>query len=192
MHALSSSFVLGYHGCDRDVAENLLAGDEFLASQNEYDWLGPGIYFWEVNPKRGLDWANELKAAKRGGVKSPACVGAVIELGLCLDLTTLAGIDLVRKAHSSLAEIHESAQAEMPVNSKDLLRRNLDCAVIRTVHGVRKDAGDPPLDSVRGIFVEGKPLYENAGFYEKTHIQICVCNPERIKAVFRVPQRFLD
>lgn len=144
-----------------------------------------------MNPKRGLDWAKELKAARRGAVRTPACVGAIIELGLCLDLMTLAGIDLVRKAHSSLVEIYASAKAKMPINSTDLLRRNLDCAVIRTVHSVQEDAGDLPLDSVRGIFVEGKPLYENAGFYEKTHIQICVCNPDRIKAVFRVPQLYL-
>jgi hypothetical protein len=42
MHRLSSCFVLGYHGCDRDVGERLLAGEAFQPSDNDYDWLGPG------------------------------------------------------------------------------------------------------------------------------------------------------
>jgi hypothetical protein len=51
LHKLSSSFVLGYHGCDRAVAEKLIAGAPFITSENDYDWLGSGIYFWEANPR---------------------------------------------------------------------------------------------------------------------------------------------
>lgn len=52
------AFALGYHGCDRDVAETLLSEDpKFKHSTNDYDWLGSGIYFWENNPKRAMDWA---------------------------------------------------------------------------------------------------------------------------------------
>lgn len=60
MHTLSSTFVLGYHGCDRTVGEKLLSGEDFKKSENSYDWLGAGIYFWENNPKRGLDFAREM------------------------------------------------------------------------------------------------------------------------------------
>jgi hypothetical protein len=49
MHELSSSFVLGYHGCDKKVGERVLAGERLKPSENEYDWLGHGIYFWEAN-----------------------------------------------------------------------------------------------------------------------------------------------
>jgi hypothetical protein len=34
-------------------------------------------------------------------------------------------------------------------------------------------------------FIEGLPLYENAGFHEQTHIQICVRKPEQIIGYFR-------
>jgi hypothetical protein len=37
------------------------------------------------------------------------------------------------------------------------------------------------------VFIEGAPIYEGSGFFEKTHIQIAVCNPDCIKGVFRVP-----
>jgi hypothetical protein len=48
-----------------------------------------------------------------------------------------------------------------------------------------------PFDSIRGVFIEGDRLYENSGFYRKTHIQICVCNPLSIKGVFRLPREQL-
>lgn len=39
--------VIAYHGCDVETAERLLSGEPFKPSQNDYDWLGEGIYFWE-------------------------------------------------------------------------------------------------------------------------------------------------
>lgn len=192
MHRLSSSFVLGYHGCDRQVAEKILSGVDFNPSQNDYDWLGSGIYFWEANPVRGLEFAQELKGLSRGPkIAEPAVVGAVIDLGLCLDLTTAAGVQHVRSAHRRLVEITDKAGFLLPTNSNDLLRRNLDCAVIRLLHGVREEAGEPAIDTVRGVFLEGAPIYDGSGFYAKTHIQISVRNPHCIKGVFRVPKHQL-
>lgn len=193
MHALTSSFVLAYHGCDAEDAEKLVAGQDFKPSQNEYDWLGPGIYFWEANPKRGLEFARELMRNPRGHspIRKPAVIGAIVELGMCLDLTTTAGIQQVQSAYEHLHEITTAAGLDLPTNSKDLLRRNLDCAVIRTLHDVREEAALTPVDTVKGVFVEGSPIYPNAGIASKTHIQICVCNHDKIKGVFRVPKRFL-
>jgi hypothetical protein len=35
-----------FHGCDKDVAEAVLSGQATLQpSENDYDWLGNGIYF---------------------------------------------------------------------------------------------------------------------------------------------------
>lgn len=47
MHELSSSFILAYRGCDRSVAERLLDNKPFKISENQYDWLGSGVYFWD-------------------------------------------------------------------------------------------------------------------------------------------------
>ena len=39
------SLIVGYHGCDRSLVENVVAGrDELKLSQNAWDWLGHGIY----------------------------------------------------------------------------------------------------------------------------------------------------
>jgi hypothetical protein len=55
--------VVGYHGCTRTFADALLLGKIPIAqwnkSENAYDWLGEGIYFWEHSPGRALRWATE-------------------------------------------------------------------------------------------------------------------------------------
>ncbi|HEV9036455.1 MAG TPA: hypothetical protein VGQ51_07545 [Puia sp.] len=48
--------------------------------------------------------------------------------------------------------------------------------------------GEPPFDSVRGVFVEGRELYPGAGFQDKNHIQICIRNPNCIRSFF-LPRR---
>ncbi|MBY0561729.1 MAG: hypothetical protein K2Q04_17970 [Hyphomicrobium sp.] len=183
MHRLSASFVLGYHGCDKDTAEALLAGEAFKPSDNLYDWLGPGIYFWQSNPDRALAFANEKKRRAKGSWDE-AVVGAVIDMGLCLDLTTAAGAAELRSAHGALTQILQQSEGEYPVNEPG--RPKLDCAVIRSLHDIRKNSDQPSIDTVLGIFFEGQPIYPNSYFYEKTHVQICVCNPSQIKGVFRV------
>jgi len=194
VHRLSANFVLGYHGCDRDVAEKLIGGDDFSASKNTYDWLGPGVYFWEANPRRALQFAKELQKLERQTapkIKTPAVVGAIVELGLCLDLTTTSGISQIRTAYQKLREIAEVAERPLPMNRLDQRLRDLDCAVIQFLHETRKREKEPSIDTLKGVFVEGEPIYPTSGIREKTHIQICVCNPECIKGVFRVPRRML-
>ena len=187
MHRLTSAFILGYHGCDKEVGARLLAGVAFQPSDNDYDWLGPGIYFWESNPLRGLEFATEASKRKRSGIEKPFVIGAVIELGLCLDLTTSNGLDWLRIAHASLVDVTRAAKLNLPSNSKDKLRRNLDCAVIRRLHKILEVQNLPPIDTLKGVFTEGEPAYPGSGFAEKTHIQIAVRNPTCIKGVFRVP-----
>ena len=191
MDRLSFSFVLGYHGCDRKVGGNMLAGNDFTASKNDYDWLGSGIYFWEANPARGVEFAHESMARKGSKITDPFVIGAVIDLGRCLDLTTSSGIAMVCRGYESLQTARSQTRSSMPVNTKDKQRRKLDCAVIERVHAILDEAGEPAFDSVRGVFVEGEPAYDGAGYATKTHIQIAVRNPDCIKGVFRVPSRHL-
>lgn len=192
MHRLAFSFVLGYHGCDRAEAEKRLEGVPFKASTNVYDWLGTGIYFWEANPRRGLEFAEEAAGRRGSKIKTPYVIGAILDLGLCLDLTTSVGVATVKRGYVSLRRSLSESGGQIPENSTDLLRRNLDCAVINRVHEIQKDSGLPGFDSVRGVFTEGARAYPGAGIYEKTHIQIAIRNPECIKGVFRVPDPHLN
>lgn len=190
MHRLSSSFILAYHGCKRSTGEKLLAGESFVPSENDYDWLGSGIYFWESNPGRALGWAKQLKHRNKWTASDePYVVGAVIHLGYCLDLLTEGGLTAVKATCDIFRQDMERDGGRMPVNSggEDLLARRLDCAVVNYLHRIQAQVKPAdPIETVRGVFIEGAPLYGNSGFREKTHIQICVRDPRVIKGVFRV------
>jgi hypothetical protein len=199
LHKLSSSFVLGYHGCDRSVAEELLSGTPFVLSENEWDWLGHGIYFWEANPLRGLEFAKLLqrwrsKTGRGPEITDPYVVGAVVDLGFCLDLLSSTGTQAVASAYHDFLQYCTKAGVEPPrnVGGPDALFRVLDCAVINHLHSVRKATDLDPFDTVRGAFMEGGTLYPGSGFYQKTHMQICVRNVACIKGVFRVPTKELE
>jgi hypothetical protein len=181
-----SNFVLGYHGCSVETARKLLGGSAFLPAENSYDWLGHGIYSWESDAVRAFQWASQHNS----GVHEPSLVGAVVDLGNCLDLTTQSGVQAVRAAYQSLSEIHERAGEPMPRNGGQKKgQRDLDCAVINHLHRARKKiTPDTPYQSVRALFVEGEMLYENAGFYDRTHVQLCVIDPNQILGIFRVPE----
>lgn len=189
MHSLSTTFVLGYHGCSKTVAEQLLGGSEFLLSENAYDWLGTGVYFWESNPRRGLEFFRETQARKGRDPDEAALVGAVIDLGFCLDLSSSRGVNATANAYGELKEIFRSSGKALPNNKvgRDKLLRELDCAVINYLHVSRRKTGLPPFDSVRGLFQEGGTAYPNSGFKARTHVQIAVCNPRKIRGIFRVP-----
>uniref|UniRef100_A0A7V5CTU5 Uncharacterized protein n=1 Tax=Acidobacterium capsulatum TaxID=33075 RepID=A0A7V5CTU5_9BACT len=192
MHKLSASFVLAYHGCDRSVGEKLLNGEPFRLSRNEYDWLGEGIYFWEANPMRGLEFAREVAVRDPGRLKDPFVVGAILDLGFCLDLTTSAGLQMVRESFEQLTHLYKTAGEPMPKNRPDKFLHPLDCAVINNLHRIRAAAKQPAVDSVKGIFQESPELYPGSSFMQKNHIQIAIRNRDCIKGVFRVPEHHLD
>jgi hypothetical protein len=198
LHRLSGTFVLAYHGCDRSVAESLIANTPFNLSTNDYDWLGAGAYFWEANPLRGLEFAHVLQRYRASKpelaqIKDPFVIGAVIDLGFCLDLTTSTGIQAVSSMHAEFLEVCRTANIPVPRNEGggDLLFRKLDCAVINHLHEVREKAGLAAFDTVRGVFIEGERIYPESGFFQKTHIQISVRNLDCIKGVFHVPKAHL-
>lgn len=150
------------------------------------------MYFWEFDPERAHAYAKALavKRAKGPEINVPGVLGAVIDLGNCLDLMDYRNLTMVKHAYDSLLAGAEGDHEILPKNKRDLrsgdvLLRDLDCAVIELLHEIWvHDLEQPPFDSVRGVFWEGNELYPNAGFREKDHIQICVRNPNCIKGFF--------
>lgn len=186
------SMVLGFHGCDESVGEDVLSGKlpHLATSVNKYDWLGEGIYFWENDPLRAIEWAVAAKDNPRlskGKIKKPFVVGAVIELGHCLNLTSRVSIEEVKVAHQILVKAFEKAGAELPKNTGNGFFRSLDRAVIEALHESRKTAEKalPSYDTVRAAFSEGGPAFPGSGFDDRSHIQIAVREKARIKGYFR-------
>jgi hypothetical protein len=173
--------VLGYHGCDAAVAEALLGGAPFRVSRNPYDWLGYGAYFWENDPERGLEWARIMQG--RGEpITTPAVVGAVIDPGWCLDLTTQASLDVIRTAFDTLAALALADGRPLIANSSPM-KRERDCAVFNYLHA---SMPEPKFQTVRGVLTEGGPLFDGAHILSRTHVQLAVRDLSCIKGVFRV------
>lgn len=196
MGRLATSFVLGYHGCDLETAAKVVRGQARLEpSDKPYDWLGPGIYFWESDPQRAWEWAEQRC---KGTGNGPAVIGAAIDPGNCLDLLSRADQEVIKGAYASLNALYTAASLPLPENEpsrrgKDEFRRlrKLDCAVFKHLHDIASDPaydGIDPFDTVRGMFTEGEELYPGGGFYDQSHIQIAVRNIECIKGVFLPPE----
>lgn len=178
------SFVLGFHGTQSLVVRQVVTQEvrHLDASRQPYDWLGHGVYFWENDPLRAQEWAQDRF------MPNADVLGGILDLGYCLDLTTRMGCDEVALAYQALLDFQNRAGHAMPTNSigQDLLRRELDCKVIMYLHRLRHESGHRPYDSVRAAFIESEPLYEGAGFRKKNHIQICIRTPENcIKGYFK-------
>lgn len=178
--------ITGFHSCDRELGLRLLFGsDQLRPSDNPWDWLGPGVYFWEQNPYRALEYAVEGARRKQkfsGKIKTPFVIGAIIELGRCLNLVEPNSINIVKEAHSNLLETMKDGGEKIPVNNG--ANRRLDCAVIKYVHESNKKTNTTPYDTIRSPFQEGGPIYDGANFTDRLHIEICVLNTDLIKGYF--------
>lgn len=183
---VSRSLVLAYHGCDLTVAGQIVSGEkELRPSTNEYDWLGSGFYFWEESHTRALRWAQDQVKQKIGTIKTPSVLGAIIDLGNCLNLIDAEHLDLVKAAHNAYLELCKiSGGVPLQNKGRDLRARYLDKAVFETLHKLRQEEDKRPFDTVRAFFVEGEPLYENAGLHALDHVQICVRDPAKIIGYF--------
>ena len=113
MYDVKPNLIIGFHGCEASVRDSLLKNpNEIKISQKPFDWLGHGLYFWENNYERALQW-------------------------------------------------------------------HLDCAAIEFMHAEIFDQ------------VQGGPAFQGAGLFAKSHIQICVRNPNCIQGFF-MPREEID
>jgi hypothetical protein len=178
--------VTGYHSCDKETGLRVLNGKDHLRpSKNPWDWLGEGIYFWEQNPERALEYAEDSAKGKqfnRVRIRTPFVLGTQIHLGNCLNLMEPESLSILEEAFKGLEKIYKELNKEMPKN--DGAKRELDCAVIKYVHHSRKESGSPAYDTIRSAFQEGREIYPTAPFTTQLHIQICVINPDLIKGYF--------
>lgn len=178
--------ITGFHSCDREIGLQVLNGKmELRPSDNLWDWLGNGVYFWEQNPKRALEYAVESSQRKQFNkipIKVPFVLGAIIELGNCLNLIEPESLGILKEAYLGLNAYLKEAGLKMPRNEAD--NRRLDCAVIRYVHQSRILKNEKPYDTIRCAFPEGDPIYPGTTLTSRGHIQVCVINADLIKAYF--------
>ena len=67
MYSKRSNLVIGFHGCDEEVANSIITGETYMSkSSNDYDWLGNGIYFCNA----GFKEKNHIQIC----VRNPNCI----------------------------------------------------------------------------------------------------------------------
>ena len=87
----------GFHGCEKSICDAIITGTKPMKiSNNSFDWLGDGMYFWQNNYERACHYANNPPGGLR--IKTPAVLGAVFSLGNCLDLTDKRSLDIIKTA----------------------------------------------------------------------------------------------
>ncbi len=178
--------VIAYHGCDAEVAEQLLAGVCFKPSENDFDWLGKGIYFWEYGYARALQFAEFQRS--QGKVKQPVVVGALIQLGHCFDLLDTRFTAELPTAYSLADQFYKEAGMTLPQNlgkTPDRKLRKLDCLVLNLYLQYLDDHGPQPFQTVRGGFEEGDFAFLGSMIRQQTHVQIAVRDPGCVLGVFR-------
>jgi len=183
MYSRLSGVLLGFHGCDEEIGHAVISGKTQLkASENDYDWLGHGVYFWENSPVRAWDFACEQKG--RGIIKRPFVVGAILDLDNCMNLMDSQCHTALREAYELYTLMLPESERKTNKGGKDKLLRYLDCAIFQLVHLYMAKNKKVPFDSVRCAFEEGEPSFPGSGILDKTHIQICIRNPICIKGYF--------
>lgn len=170
--------VVGFHGTTRTTAERIVTGGDFTPSQNDYDWLGHGIYLWEYAPQQAYRWARQRYAEQT----EVAVLGAMIRLGNCFDLLDPQNAESLVVTKQWL----ETTLGGLPRNFN--AKKYLDCAVFEAFYETKQGEGDP-VDTTRAVYVptEGrKRLWERSWIYRESHVQLCVRNPKNILGVWLV------
>ncbi|QDQ28651.1 hypothetical protein FNU76_21105 [Chitinimonas arctica] len=191
------NLVVVYHGCDATVRDDLVSGQlgALTESNNRYDWLGPGAYFFENDPVRAQLFAqaskdNPEKLYTAKPIAAPAVVGAVLRISHWLDMTTqpaiqefTAYLEAMKQVGLPLPKNHKASDSDV-----DILLRELDRAVFKFIHEARVEDKQPAYQAVRGAFSQGDRVAENSGFSTRTHIQIALREPSCVLGWFLPPE----
>lgn len=167
-------------------------------SENDFDWLGKGTYFWEYGPQRALQWAEEASKRKPDAIQRPAILGAIIHLGNCFDLLDTRFTEFLAGSFFEFRTAMSGEGRSLPANSlrrhgeaQPFIRR-LDCAVINWAIELWEQARGNRVDTVRGMFQEGELVFPGSAIHRKSHIQIAVRRSDAVVGFFRpVPLHIL-
>jgi hypothetical protein len=165
--------IYGYHGTSRTKAMNI-QHNGFVASDNDYDWLGTGIYFFQDAPIRAKQWAAQQHP------EDPAVIRALIRLDNCIDLFDITWQPLLKNIYNSFVKRYRTTNRPLPKQNPDRSKAHrLDCAFLN--YSIEfLDLLGQPADSVRAVFMEGNRLFPDSAIFDLAHVQIAIRNPALI------------
>jgi hypothetical protein len=166
--------VFGYHGTSREKANTILS-EGFRISDNDNDWLGEGVYFFQDAPYRAMQWASQQHP------QDPAVIRAVIQLDNCIDLLDIKWIPPLKIVYNSFREGYQRFDLPLPQQNPTLSKAHrLDCAFFNyTTELLRRQGQD--METIRAVFVEGESIFPSSAIFDLAHIQITVKNTALIQ-----------
>jgi gll3454 protein len=161
---------LFYHGTSAEAARSIQING-FKASKNDGDWLGDGVYFFDVR-SRAEQWA---KYYHRDA--SPTLITVEVDLSNCMDLSDQKWAQVLhRHADRLLTEAKHSGHPEIIQNE---VFHGKDSFVINSIadrlanHGLK-------VSCVKGLFTSGDLAYPGSALALEAHAQLAVRNTEII------------
>lgn len=178
--------VIGFHGTRRSTAEQIVLGKQlFSPSQNNDDWLGHGVYFWEHAPQQAWSWAKR-RSEQENWNEEPAVVASMLRLGSCFDLLDPYNLSYLERLYAKYKATADEAKLLPPKNRNS--QKYLDCAVFEFSYAAIENDGKS-VDSSRAVYVptgKDKRVWERSWISRETHIQICIRNPHCILGTWLV------
>ena len=112
-------------------------------------------------------------------------MGAVIQLGNCLDFTDTRYTKSLATTYDGLKVQYDRGELALPSNSgKGGKSRRLDCLVVNTLVETAEKI-QINFQTIRAPFMEGEPAFPEAGIALESHIQLAVRDQACILGVFR-------
>lgn len=160
----------GFHGTTLEAAQSILATG-FRQSDEPWDWLGTGVYFWQDAPLRAYQWSVEWSRIKgRSGV--PVVVQADVNLDGCLDLLDIFWDGPIKKASADFLQLLTTLDKK-DLKNKPGGRNLMDCAFFNFLAESLQEKG-VPVRSIRAAVTEGQALFPESPIHDRSHIQVAV------------------
>jgi hypothetical protein len=169
-------WVYGYHGTSMDRA-SLIIKSGFKPSNNEYDWLGGGIYFWQDAPKRAWQWAQSTYP------ENPVVVKSRLRLDRsCLDLLDVGYSPLLKTMYNEFIRSYERRNLTIPKQNPEKSKAHrLDCLFFNYVVSKVNSSLPGSIGSIRSAFVEGDRIFPTSAIYDLTHVQIAILDANLVE-----------
>ena len=167
--------VYGYHGTSMTSAIEIIESG-FKPSNNDYDWLGEGVYFWQDAPIRAKQWAQSVYP------QQPAVIKSLIRLDNCIDLLDVGWFPSIRALYNRFVDNYLSENLPLPTQNPGRSKAHrLDRTFFDYAVETINLSSSHKVETIRSVFVEGENIYPSSAIYDLAHVQIAVRNTASIQ-----------
>ena len=146
----------GFHGTNSESANSILSSNTFLDSQDEEEWLGTGVYFFEDDVQQAV---NYIYKAKR--VVNFKIIQADINTNKLLNLVDT-------KTYEQFESFAKKFQNRYKTRKDYSKRKLINAVILDAMYKLE------PYEVVRAVFPVPKTKYAPRTNIQPVQIQVCV------------------